>query len=236
MNTIDFDESYFEARKRSDAQRMTMHDIDRKWVMSFINSAKPVAQQSKRAFLDIGCSDGRFLKGFGFAEGNWGIEPNASQSEMARDNGLKMVDSASEVPRLDTVILRGVLHHLPDYRETISKIIHAFTNSQSSNTKFLFLLANPNAGSLMYKKFGRLPALESGTNFNSVYKVHGAKEIMGELNLNGFIGHLHYPYLLTPYSHPIQDFSSIIKSVTLRRYIPSPFPRNMFNLALELIR
>jgi hypothetical protein len=145
-----------------------------------------------------------------------------------------MTDAISEVTDLDSVILRGVLHHLPDYKETFGKIIEAFLNSKSLNSKLLFLLANPNSDSIIYRKFERLPALEFGTGFDSVYKVHAANEILRELNLLGFKGRVYYPYLQTPYSSPLEDFKTFIKSIATEKFIPTPFPRNIFNLVAWL--
>ena len=207
MNSDDFGDSYFAARVATDAARMRMHELDRLWILRHINFIAPTSGKSHRTYLDIGCADGRFLKGFNFSEGTWGIEPNARQQDLARSNGLQIANSISDVPNLDSVIMRGVLHHLPDYKETIGQIIESFKHSDSPNKKFLFLLANPNAHSFFYRKFGRLPALEFGKDFDSIHKVHAAKDIMNELKSFGFIGRIQYPYLHTPYSSPIRDFS-----------------------------
>ena len=131
--------------------------------------------------------------------------------------------------------MRGVLHHLPEYKESIAQIITAFNNSNSSNLKLLFLIANPNSESLVYKKFGRLPALECGTDFASIYKVHGGREMLRELIERGFVGHLHYPYLRTPYAKPLMDFVSFAKSFVTGKFAPFPFPRNIFNLVAEFV-
>ena len=210
-----------------------MHEIDREWILSQLNSTEPCESKLTRTFLDIGCSDGLFLKGFNLGGGIWGIEPNISQQKIARTNGVQIVNNIADVPNLDTVILRGVLHHLPDYEDIIAQICTVFSNSNSSNKKYLFLIANPNAESLVFKKFGRLPALEFGASFASVYKVHGAKSTLLELESKGFSGYLQYPYLNTPYSHPVRDFSLVLKSFMTGRYISSPFPRNMFNLVAK---
>jgi hypothetical protein len=55
--------SYFAARVTSDELRMKMHELDRHWMLRQI---EPNARASFRTFLDIGCADGRFLKGFNF--------------------------------------------------------------------------------------------------------------------------------------------------------------------------
>ena len=230
LNYKDFDDSYFESRLKSESLRMKMHERDRKWVLNRIGLNEPIKEVSARTFLDIGCSNGEFLKGFSHRGGCWGIEPNTMMQRIAQSNGVQIVSSVSEISHLDTVILRGVLHHLPDYKQTFREIVEAFINSKSSNNKFLFLLANPNSESLVYRKFGRLPALEFGGDFASVYKVHGAREILSELNLQGFTGRLQYPYFSTPYANPTKDLVSFAGSFMTGKYTPFPFPRNMFNL------
>jgi hypothetical protein len=230
LNFNDFDDSYFESCLKTNSLRMKMHERDRKWVTHNISLIEKINEVSARTFLDIGCSDGEFLKGFSLGEGCWGIEPNTNMQKVALSNGVRIATSISEISHLDTVILRGVLHHLPDYKQTFGQIVETFTNSKSSNKKVLFLLANPNSESIVYRKFGRLPALEFGLDFASIYKVHGAKEVLRELNLLGFDGSVHYPYLYTPYSNPTKDVISFAESFITEKYRPFPFPRNMFNL------
>jgi hypothetical protein len=234
MKSGDFDDSYFVARLSSEASRMKMHELDRRWMLRQIDSIERKDNKSPRVLLDIGCADGRFLKGFNLDGGIWGIEPNARQKKLAKANGLQITNSISKVPNLDSVILRGVLHHLPNYTETFGQILEALVQSKSVNKKLLFLLANPNAESFFYQKFGRLPALEFGTRFESVYKVHCANEVLRELNLLGFKGRIRYPYLRTPYSSPLKDLRTFTQSIVVGEYIPTPFPRNMFNLVAWL--
>lgn len=234
MNSSDFDDSYFAARVSSDAMRMRMHEIDRSWLLRQIYSIEPKGNKAPRTYLDIGCADGRFLCGFHLEGGIWGIEPNARQQEIAKENGLQVTDTISKVENLDSVILRGVLHHLPDYKDTFGQITEAFLHSKSLNRKFLFLLANPNSNSILYRKFGRLPALEFGSNFDSVYKFHAAEEVLCELNSLGFKGRIQYPYIRTPYSRPFKDLKAFTQSIAVGKYIPTPFPRNMFNLVAWL--
>jgi hypothetical protein len=226
----DFDDFYFEARIKTEVARLKMHEIDRRFVRTQLNRIQAKVKISDRAVLDVGCADGKFLRGFKMNGNSWGIEPNKGQQKSANANGLQIVSKVSQVPGLDTVILRGVLHHLPDYRNTIHEISEAFVNSSSKNRKVLFLLANPNADSIIYRSFQRLPALEFGQGFNSVYKVHSAKGIVTELESLGFNCGIRYPYLNTPYSCVSKDFYRFATSIASRKYIETPFPRNMFNL------
>jgi hypothetical protein len=78
-----------------------------------------------------------FLK-ISISGGIWGIEPNISQQKIARTNGVQIVNNIADIPNLDTVILRGVLHHLPDHEDIIVQICTAYSNSNSSNKKYLF--------------------------------------------------------------------------------------------------
>jgi hypothetical protein len=48
-----------------------------------------------------------------------GIEPNARQQNLAKANDLQIANSICQVSNLDSVILRGLLHHLLAYKETL---------------------------------------------------------------------------------------------------------------------
>jgi len=230
----DFDDQYFQARIKTEVLRRKMHILDRQFMTASLNQIDPATKINDRTILDIGCSDGNFLAGFDINGNYWGIEPNKNQQVIARSNGLKIVSEISTVPGLDTIVLRGVLHHLPDYKSTINEILSAFHKSNSRNKKVLFLLANPNADAAIYRKFNRLPALEYGSGFGSVFKVHSAREVIVELEMLGFECKVQYPYLNTPYANVFKDFLRFVSSFAAQKYIETPFPRNMFNLVATL--
>ena len=233
MHSSDFDENYFISRLPSQQKRSIMHHLDAKWVAKQISNLDSNFADTERTFLDIGCSDGGFLseirKHFPKIS-MWGIEPNRNQAQISSKRGIIITDSVKDAPDLDSVILRGVLHHLPDYQNTLQEILHKFRSSSSDMPKTLILLSNVNSDSFQYRKFGQLPSLESSSEFNSIYKVHSAKILKSELESIGFKVIIRYPYIGTPYSRPFWHLMKMLISISLKKYLAIPFYRNHFDI------
>ena len=231
VNFSDFDGDYFLARNATKKQRETMHELDRKWVTKILSTSR-FSQHS--SLLDIGCSDGKFLepfhqKGFRIC----GIEPNQVQANKASDAGTKIVTKPSEVEDLGVVVIRGTLHHLPDFEETICQIFEAFNNSSSGDDKFLFVLAEPNADSRIFQRFGKLPALEESAGFSSNYRVYSAERLKQYFEMKGAEVALAYPYMNTPYSNLPLDILKYTSMMLFGRYIKVPWFGNMFNMGVR---
>jgi SAM-dependent methyltransferase len=231
MNFKDFDDAYFLARIPTNKQRETMHELDRKWITQNLLTSKFSHQSS---LLDIGCSDGKFLepyhqRGYRIC----GIEPNRLQAKKASDAGTEIITEPSEVSDLGAVIIRGTLHHLPDFEETMHQIFEAFNKSTSDDDKFIFVLAEPNADSRIFQRFGKLPALEENPNFSSNYRVHSAERLQQYFEMYGAEVVLAYPYINTPYSNLPLDFLKYISMMYLGRYIKVPWFGNMFNMSVR---
>lgn len=222
MNS-DFDDAYFEARVADSRNRRVMHELDRTSLISYLRK-HPI-----KSALDIGCADGGFILPLAAKlsiPNLYGIEPNLSQAEIALRSGITLFEDLGHIPMndIELVICRGTLHHLPDWEAFMVAI------SRMSKGSFLALLANPNSESLLFRKFGRLPALENSNEFSSIFRVLGAKNFARSLEQQGWTTKIAYPYFKTPYSKPIRDFRSTFLSLAKKNYSDSPFPRNMFNL------
>lgn len=231
MNLKNFDDNYHLARISTTRQRETMHKLDRKWIAKNLLTSK---FSQKSSFLDIGCSDGNFLRPFhqkGFRI--CGIEPNKMQANKAAGAGIEIVTKPSEVSDLGAVVIRGTLHHLPDFEEVIHQVFESFNNSTSGDDKFIFVLAEPNADSRIFQRFGRLPALEEKLDFTSNYRVHSAERLKQYFELYGAEVVLAYPYINTPYSNLPLDFLKHSSMMLLGHYIKVPWFRNMFNMAVR---
>lgn len=229
MNTNDFDNYYFFARKQTEAKRKKMHDRDRKWILQNLTESN---FSYGSAILDIGCSDGNLLKPLkrmGYEI--YGIEPNLDQANSAAQSGIKIVEKPSDVPNLGAVVIRGTLHHIPDADKLLRSIIAAFRKPTVVSGNWLFILAEPNADSKIFKRFHRLPALEESPDFSSNYKVHSATFLKSYLEISGAKVSLIYPYIKTPYSCFPLDILKYSWMLLTGRYIRVPWFGNMFNLS-----
>ena len=232
MQFEDFNDHYFDARVNDMRERHLMHELDREYISRRVTKSVSV---KKSTLLDIGCADGAFVEPF-ILQGHevYGIEPNEAQRNLARAKGVKIVESISEVPGLDLVIIRGTLHHLPDWRASVDEIFEKFQIDLNKNTKWLFILAEPNSSSWIYQKFGRLPAVEEDSQFKSNYKIFSAGELREYFVNRGAFIHVQFPYLKTPYQHFWRDLIKVSRMLVLRRYERTPWFGNMFNMAVEV--
>lgn len=232
MQFEDFNNQYFDARMNDMRERLLMHELDREFISRGFTEG---VSGKKLTLLDIGCADGAFVEPF-IQQGHevYGIEPNEAQRNLARAKGVKIVESISEIPSLDLVTIRGTLHHLPDWKASVEEIFAKFQLDPNKKTKWLFILAEPNSSSWIYRKFGRLPAVEEDSQFKSNYKIFSVGELREFFVNRGAATHVQFPYLKTPYQHFWRDLIKVCRMLVLRRYERTPWFCNMFNMAVEI--
>lgn len=224
MNHIenDFDTNYFSAREESSSKRKVMHQLDFQWTREKLRQQNLT---SNLKILDIGCSDGTFTTLFRNLGTLHGVEINVEQRKIAQ---LSLDECFEEIPNegnYDVVILRGVLHHLPD----LSKLSNCLKNCLRDGG-VLVVLSNPNPDSYVYKRLSTLPALEVGDGFKSNYKLWSPTEFVSkfsDLGMSNF--NFDFPYLETPYANLFCDLTMFVKSL-FAKGMPFPFFRNMFNV------
>jgi SAM-dependent methyltransferase len=222
----DFDADYFEARQKDSIRRHKMHELDRKLILRKLGSKG----KTRLKLLDIGCANGEFSKPF-LLKG-WeifGIEINQEQAEIAGKSGIRILKSIENPPNFDVVLIRGTLHHIPDATSLLESITRNFRLGDGA-TKHLFILAEPNSESMIYRNFQKLPAIEDSDRFSSNYQIYGAKKLKKYLNLLGYDATLSYPYFKTPYRTFVKDCCRALQMVLTNQYISTPWFRNMFNI------
>lgn len=232
MQFQDFNDEYFNAREKDMYQRFLMHELDRRFIRKLISED---FLGEKSILLDIGCSDGTFV--YPFIQNGWevyGIEPNIAQQKLAIAKGVKIVEHVSEIPQLDLVVIRGTLHHLPDWEASLDEIFTKFQISPIKKSKWLFILAEPNADSWIFQKFGKLPAVEENPQFGSNYRIFSSQELNEYFVKSGAVVHVQYPYLKTPYRKFWRDLLKVSRMFFLKRYERTPWFGNMFNMAVEM--
>ena len=230
---MDFDDKYFQARKSGEASRLRQTDLDFEWLMkkSSLGTSK-----NKKTVFDFGCSDGYLLNLFDprYFDAH-GLEINSSMEVLARSKGINMHSSLSEINEIDIFILRGVLHHLPDYAKTFEQLLTIFLNSDRNSIE-IFLLANPNARSFSWTRFQRLPMVERDDEFKSVYKIHDVLELRNWFLKKGAEVEITYPYLNTPYRSLRKDLSNFLYSFSTDTYRSFAWPKNIFNMHIKFTK
>jgi SAM-dependent methyltransferase len=153
--------------------------------------------------LDVGCGLGDFLAIF--PPGRWnrfGIEISEYASREAEQKGINMKIPENPPGFFDLVVFRGTLQHLDEPLATIKKSI-----SWLKPGGHMVFLATPNTGGLCYRLFQEHPALDPRYNFMLV-----SDKILRQIleNLGMEIVGLEFPYLNTPYAHPVRDVTRFV--------------------------
>jgi SAM-dependent methyltransferase len=181
--------AYFGARQRdSKRERMYQQEYARVLTRTGLTGGR---------VLDIGCGLGEFLDLL--PSDRWekyGIEIAPYAIAVCERKGIAFALPA-EPGAFDLVILRGSLQHLDRPLDTLFKCYDWLRPGG-----WLCVLATPNAGSIVYRLFQDLPALDPPRNF-----VVFSDKILRQCLLNiGFrdIAFV-YPYLDTPYASPLKD-------------------------------
>lgn len=151
--------------------------------------------------LDVGCGLGDFLALFPPARWQrYGIEvaPFAEEALQARGICTTLPDDPAEF--FDLIILRGTLQHLDEPLATVKRCIHWLRPGG-----YMVFLATPNTGSLCYRLFQELPAIDPPRNFMLVSD-RILRQIMENLGME--VLRFEFPYRGTPYAHPARDLLS----------------------------
>ena len=87
-------------------------------------------QQGKLKVLDYGCGLGQASAAL---EGSWGFDASAQARSVAKQHGMKVLDSLESIPKgeFDIVICRHVLEHLVD-PAVVLKTFHTYLKSDGT--------------------------------------------------------------------------------------------------------
>ena len=148
--------------------------------------------------LDVGCGCGDFLELF--PPSRWeryGIEVAPVALEVLNARGIRTDLSGRPDESLDLVIFRGTIQHLDEPLVTIKRCIRWLHAGG-----LMVFLATPNIGSLCYRLFQELPAIDQPRNFMQV-----SNRILQNIleNLGMDVLRFEYPYRGTPYARPLRD-------------------------------
>ena len=175
----------------SDPRRDSMYHQERDRIYGYKRSGH---------ILDVGCGVGSFLECFDDRWDKWAIEPASYAAEESRRRGERLVEPDSiedDCGFWDVIVFRGTIQHVPRPFEYLEK-----ARGWLADNGLLVLLATPNTNSPYYRRFKTLPPLDPPRNFllpSDLMLVNALENI-------GFaIQDVVYPYLETPYAHPVRD-------------------------------
>ena len=179
----------FDSNSLEYTARKTMYSQEFERVQRFVSAG---------SVLDVGCGTGEFLDYF--IPEKWiryGIEPVQFARDAATARGVDFDIEKIFPQTIDLVIFRGTFQHMDEPLATIKRCI-GFLKPGG----YLIFLATPNIGSLMYRLFEELPALDPPRNFCLVSD-RILKQILSNFGLT--VVDVVFPYFNTPYAQPMRD-------------------------------
>jgi SAM-dependent methyltransferase len=212
-----YGEDYFETRLSNDPKRVAQFLSEGKLIRRYIRSGRA---------MDIGCSTGEFLETIDWQDERFGMEISEYARNIAREAGVRFDrDIFSESDFFDLVIIRGTIQHLD---EPFLFLKHAFTALRPGG--YIVFLATPNTNSPFYRLKKTLPFIDRPRNFFVPDDV-GLAQVL--TNFGFVVRETRYPYLRTPYAHPLQDHWRFLKNLlTPRRKV---FPHAFWRSSMEMV-
>jgi SAM-dependent methyltransferase len=195
---IDFDRLYGDDYFKNYGLGTATHQRQQRLEMYREEIARLYRYKTRGVVLDIGCGTGEFLSNFDASQWiRYGVEPVRTAREAAEKLGISFELSDLTRESLDLVIYRGTIQHLDEPLGSIKKSIELLRPGG-----MMVFLATPNAGSLCYRLFQNLPALDPPRNF-CIFSSETLCQVLKNFGLS--VERLVYPYLGTPYARPFRD-------------------------------
>lgn len=223
-----FYQGYYRTRRRNVSltqQRAIQYSLDSQHISRFISTG---------LVLDVGCSDGSFLKALPNSFSKYGIDievdPVSSNddSNLTLSSGFFPESKSFSSLQFDLITFRGVIEHLRNPSSFISKAV-----SLLRPNGFLYFCATPNVDSpaahLFRNRWNQWHPIEHPNLFN-VNTLHTLLD-PSRFDLIDVI----YPYLQTPYASSTNDLEAFLsESITPSTKTSPPFWGSMLSAVFQL--
>ena len=210
-----FTDDYFRDRDLTDAKRISSFHSEEVFIRKHI--------RMKGKILDFGCSTGEFLETIKWEGTRYGTELNIEAAAKASERGINMISNlAVSEENFSAIVLRGVIQHV----ENPFELLEIAYNKLEPGGSLIFL-ATPNADSLVYRLFGKLPALDPPRNF----WIPRYSELLTYCDRAGFdLIASRFPYRSSPYSHWADLLKFLLALFGIRKTIDFAFHKNMMDV------
>lgn len=210
-----YKDDYFKERILNDDKRLKSFEQEKDFIKKYMNLRGKIC--------DVGCSTGEFLNYIGWEGDKYGMEVNKYAIELATNNGFRFDKNIlNQNDFFDIVVFRGTIQHLPNPFYYIENAYYSLKKGG-----YIVFLATPNMGSIYYKVFNTLPAIDGPLNF------YIPSDITLSNALNNFkfdVLEIEKPYLDSPYSNFMSDHLKFIKKLLFRTNDKFAFWGNMMNI------
>ena len=183
--------------------------------------------------LDVGCGSGGFLNTFSWNFKKYGYEINnkAASQILARNKDITMFTRLTDAPDecFDAVVLRGVIEHIPDVKETIEILVDKMVYKG-----VLYICATPNADSPAFLAYGAGWKLIISPDHIHYFSPRTLAMLMAKFGLT--LIDIQLPYLNTTYKQPEDgnDFVSQVMEPGSENISPA-YPGSMMSLVFRKI-
>lgn len=207
---------YFAKRDATDPKRQASFLQEMAWLRSH-------GIDDMLSVCDVGCATGEFLGTVGWRGPRYGMEISAHARSIARTRAIRfhrhILNTASF---FDVVLFRGTIQHLDEP----FRYLRAAYSALKPGGHVVFL-QTPNAGSIVYRLFQDLPALEPTRN----WFIPSEKTLSNALTNAGFVHVVtRKAYRSSPYASPWRDHWRFVRQFFTRERPSFAFYGNMMDM------
>lgn len=206
---------YFKHRDGVDERRLLSFGQEFRWMQSH-------GVDHNGVVCDVGCSTGEFLAAVNWRGPRYGMEVSEFAKAKARERDIKFRQNIlNQTAFFDVVIFRGTIQHVD---EPFRYLRAAFRALKPGG--YCAFLQTPNAGSIVYRLFQDLPALEPARNWWIP-----SERTLSNACVNAGFTHVatRMEYWGSPYASPLHDHLKFLAQFFTKQRPKFAFHGSMFD-------